>query len=75
VYQIVALRDIAQFLALNEHERKHALQEPVREIAKMVRKCICMCMHCVSSNSKFTRSAVSRVGIAAHHCTVCAYST
>jgi hypothetical protein len=35
-FQIVALRDIAQFLALDEHERKHALQEPVHEVAKMV---------------------------------------
>eukprot|EP00953_Heterococcus_sp_UTEX-ZZ885_P005215 3285-Heterococcus_DN1.PRE.1 len=33
---IVALRDIAQFLALDEHERKHAPQEPVHEVAKML---------------------------------------
>ena len=34
--QIVALRDIALFVSLDERERKHALQESVHEVAKMV---------------------------------------
>jgi hypothetical protein len=44
-FQIVALRDVALVVALDDNERKHALQEPVHEVAKMVCSFRMMCKH------------------------------